>query len=695
MALYGHVGSIAIIDLTTGKTDVVKTEKYEEWVGGHALASALFWDYCKDKTVDAFNPMNVTVVASNPFSGTSVPTASARIEMTGIGSYCYPEWYTRSSMGGRIAGCMKRSGFDAVVITGKAESPVWINVVDGEIEINSAKDLWGLDCWETQEQIWRIVTHDTMDGEWYNINNARDSGSSTLRPGVMCIGPAGENLARLGAIMHDAGHAVGQSGFAAVWGSKNLKAISFYGTHSITIADPVTLLDLRSEVMNKITYNIDDPVHEPPMGRFPLQYRWPGHGYISPTGTPSSLVRRAKSCEGCVHACRSIHADTYGNEGYCVATLYLTVLGGAEDDGRKVNNLLNRLGINAFELYPLMYLPALLQMGIIGPGKEIDPGDLDLLHLKKYEAMERYLTDLAYRKTEFSSDLAEGIVRASMKWGRWETDSASGLLAHPQWGYMEHYNPRLEVEWSYGSMFGDRDINEHGFNFHVNNMPIKALAYGVEPLLSAKTVVETLAKVSHLDDPMCFDYSEKGIYSDAKLKAVSYHRHYTRFWTQSMSFCDWGWPFGITYNDPSGAVEFDNTGYEVKFFKAVTGKDMTHEESIELGHKIFTLDRAIWCIQGRHRDMEVFAEYVYTTPNEAPYPLPMYLNGAWVFDKGLGRTFDREKFEDVKTRFYKLEGWDTKTGWPLPKTLRDMGLEEAAVEMERLAKNSGKTQTDA
>ena len=63
-------------------------------------------------------------------------------------------------------------------------------------------------------------------------------------------------------------------------------------------------------------------------------------------------------------------------------------------------------------------------------------------------------------------------MRAVKKWGRWEEDSASGLFTYPQWGYFQHYDPRLEVEWSYGSIFGERDINEHGLNWHIYWMPL-------------------------------------------------------------------------------------------------------------------------------------------------------------------------------------------------------------------------------
>jgi aldehyde:ferredoxin oxidoreductase len=109
---------------------------------------------------------------------------------------------------------------------------------------------------------------------------------------------------------------------------------------------------------------------------------------------------------------------------------------------------------------------------------------------------------------------------------------------------------------------------------------------------------------------------------------------------------------------------------------------MTWEESLDLGRKIWNLDKAIWVLQGRHRDQEVFTGYVYDVPTSVPYPLPVFEAGVWKYSENLGRKLDRAKFEDVKTRFYKLEGWDTTNGWPTRKGLTELGLAYVADELE-------------
>ena len=119
---YGYAGKILIVNLTDRTSETIDTDPYIEWVGGHGMASKLFWDYCEDKTVEAVDPGNVLVFAATPFSGAVVPAASARCEFTGISPFSLPEWYNRSSMGGRLAGMMKEAGYDACVVRGKSGS---------------------------------------------------------------------------------------------------------------------------------------------------------------------------------------------------------------------------------------------------------------------------------------------------------------------------------------------------------------------------------------------------------------------------------------------------------------------------------------------------------------------------------------------------------------------------------------------
>jgi aldehyde:ferredoxin oxidoreductase len=82
-------------------------------------------------------------------------------------------------------------------------------------------------------------------------------------------------------------------------------------------------------------------------------------------------------------------------------------------------------------------------------------------------------------------------------------------------------------------------------------------------------------------------------------------------------------------------------------------------------------------LQGRHRDMEVFPDHIFNRPSMG-HDMPMYIDGKWKYDKGVGRKLDRAKVEDFKTKFYKFEGYNPESGYPTRETLEKMGLRKVA-----------------
>jgi aldehyde:ferredoxin oxidoreductase len=126
---------------------------------------------------------------------------------------------------------LKYAGWDGIVIEGKADKPVWIDIRNEDVKIKGAQHLWGLDTWKTQEEIWREVSGRGY-GKWRNwIRNSDDSASRGIDH-WSCR----ENLSVTCLPIHDAGHSAGQGGFGAVWGSKKLKAISVIGTGAVQVS---------------------------------------------------------------------------------------------------------------------------------------------------------------------------------------------------------------------------------------------------------------------------------------------------------------------------------------------------------------------------------------------------------------------------------------------------------------------------
>jgi aldehyde:ferredoxin oxidoreductase len=138
----GYMGKILRLNLTDRKTSRLETAQYEEWVGGHGMESAIFWDLVKKKGISGYDERNIITIMTSPLSGTLAPAASGRTEMQGIGIQSSPiEWFTRGNFGGRFGPMMKFAGWDGIVIEGKADSPVWIDIRNEKVTFKSAKDL--------------------------------------------------------------------------------------------------------------------------------------------------------------------------------------------------------------------------------------------------------------------------------------------------------------------------------------------------------------------------------------------------------------------------------------------------------------------------------------------------------------------------------------------------------------------------
>ena len=239
----GYSGKILKVDLTTGKFEEILTEKYKSWGGGHGIGSAIFFDLCKDKTIKGTDPGNVVTIMTSPLSGTLAPSVAGRTELQGIGIQAYPiGWFTRSNFGGRFSTQLKFAGWDGIVLTGKSPKKVWLNIVNGEVKLQDAADLWALDTRETQEEIWARVEPSKKESGWANMGVSRDAGRTTQHPAVLTSGPNAEKFGPMAALVHDAGNGAGQGGFGGVFASKNLKAISVVGTGGVNIADPNALM---------------------------------------------------------------------------------------------------------------------------------------------------------------------------------------------------------------------------------------------------------------------------------------------------------------------------------------------------------------------------------------------------------------------------------------------------------------------
>ena len=226
----GNTGKIIDVDLTAGKikVDELPEEYYKKYIGGSGLAAKLFWER-GNFDADPLSPEAMLIFMDGPFaglklSGVSRHSTAGRSPLTG--------GWGDSSCGGYLAPELRYAGYDGIVITGRAEKPSMLLIEDDRIEILDAGEYWGREIAE--------------------VNSAlKEKYGKAYR--TLVIGPAGENLVKYSVILNEGHHATGRTGFGAVMGSKNLKAIVVKaGKKEMTLADPEKVDELRKELNPKI-----------------------------------------------------------------------------------------------------------------------------------------------------------------------------------------------------------------------------------------------------------------------------------------------------------------------------------------------------------------------------------------------------------------------------------------------------------
>jgi aldehyde:ferredoxin oxidoreductase len=698
----GYTEEILRVNLTTRHIEVIRTEKYKPWVGGHGMGAAIFFDLVGDKIVemrDGFHPANIITIMTSPLTGTLVPACAGRIEVQGVGVQSDPiGWFTRSNFGGRFATMLKHAGWDGIVIEGSADAPVWLDIRDKKVVLRNCDELslWGQDAWDSQQTIWDYVAQGGHFRQWYDPGGAA-GGMTTQRPAVAAIGPAGENCCRTACIIHDASNASGQGGFGAIWGTKQLKAISVIGSGGVHVAHPEALLEARLWLQRNYGYKlgvstateVELGVGGPPVPFLPYG-DWSKKKPGEQPGDRPQEGQRPQACVGCHAGCHARFESGIGNEAGCLETM-LCPDADSIDVQRHAADLLNRHGLNAWEaVYTLAYIRDLNKKGELGPGMAIN-SPLDFSDYGTLPFVQRFLQLMATKKVDgadhsFGHALSEGAFRAAREWGRLETDLRSGDLPYAHWGIPMHYDPRTELEWGYGTILGDRDVNEHDFANVWDRATFDdwmGRPFQVAATEAVKVVSSKLEPFQ--DDPLMLDYGPDNMYSARMAKLTAWHRYYTRFWKVTVQFCDWRWPdfVNVTVPDKVGCTGIA----EPRFYQAVTGDKMSFLEGIHLGRKIWNLDHVLWTLQGRHRDDAKFADYIYeqnaSNPNECKWLLPVYRDGQWSYENCLGRKLDRTGVENLKTEFYRLQGWDESTGFPKRQTLTDLGLVDQVAMLDK------------
>jgi len=385
----------------------IDDEIYSRLLGGKGLATHLLLNNTK-AGVDPLSEGNVIIFATGPVTdtklfGSSRYGAFTKSPLTGI--------YCESYAGGSVAEPLSRAGYDAIVIKGASEEPVYLEISNGKVIFHDASHLWGKDTYETEDAIREEV-------------GIRDAG-------IAVIGPAGERLVRLAVIENNYWRSLGRAGAGAVLGSKKVKGIAFYGDKKRKVARINLLNSLWKETGSKAKTDKGAMAYKKlgtPMlvaiankaGAFPTKYwslgtfdKWQN---ISADALLERCRVKPKACPKCFLACGRLTEVVDGRhkglkiEGPDYETIY--AFGGLclIDDIREIaylNDICDRLGMDTMTAGNLaaFTIEASHRKSI---GEKIEYGDVD--------GIAELLNKIA-RKEGIGAILAEGIRCASKEWG--------------------------------------------------------------------------------------------------------------------------------------------------------------------------------------------------------------------------------------------------------------------------------------
>ena len=346
------MGKVLHVNLTdeTTQTDFYDEKTMRQYIGGSGLGARILFDET-DEFTDPLGPENVLIFMTGPLTGTRIPMSGrhavvAKSPLTGI--------WGEADSGGHWGYMLKRAGYDGIVFRGAARKPVYLWVHEDGAEFRSAETIWGQDSFATEELIQKETDPKAV---------------------VACIGPAGEKMVKMAAIMNDGkdARAAGRCGLGAVMGSKNLKAVAVFGSAQTPVAEPEKLADMAKQVAKQIVEKTR-AFHEygtsgglqtaEKVGDLPIQ-NWrtgaweDGAAKISGQAMADSILTGKYFCQGCVIGCGRVvkqyfapfaGADGGGPEYETLGMIGSNTLVDDLEAIAKANEICNRYGMDTISV---------------------------------------------------------------------------------------------------------------------------------------------------------------------------------------------------------------------------------------------------------------------------------------------------------------------------------------------------------
>jgi aldehyde:ferredoxin oxidoreductase len=624
--LGGTYGKILHVNLTTGETHVERPgdDVYRLLAGGRALVAYLLLRDLAPGT-EALDPDNLLIFAPGIMQGTSFPGAGrhgvgGKSPLTGaLGSAEVGGWWGHE---------FKRAGYDALVVRGRAEEPVYLWIKDGEVEIRPAAHLWGLTTGPAQAAI------------------RQELGDDKVR--IAQIGPGGENLVRYAAIMHDVNRAAGRTGLGALMGSKNLKAVAVRGTLNLEVADRgrVTnvsrwLAENYKKLMGWATAGIGRGTQDglPGLARVG---GLPVHNFGKATFEHPELLagkrnyemflKERDTCQACPVSCKQVFANDdedpyrqldpiYGGAEYEAMAAFGPCCG--VDDNLavlKANEMANAYGLDAISTgVAIAFAIECFENGIITDG---DTGGLQL-HWGDGDLVVRTVERIA-RREGFGDVLAEGVERMARRFGPESLPFNMTVKGQELPMHEPRLKPALGVGYAVAPVGADHMMNMHDTAFTSKGRSMdrvnSALAEPIGPV----------DRESLGEDKMQVFYHELNWshFQDCALICMFYCYDYEHL---------------------------------AEALSGVTGIEYGIADILDIGERAQTLSRLFNLREGFTAEDDQLPERVMTAFDEGPIE---------------GSGISPQDFVWFRKRFYERMGWDPDSGVPGEECLGRLELDQ-------------------
>ena len=624
--MYSHGGTILRVNLTDGTIDSQPTEEglAREYLGGRGLNIKRLWDELPAHT-DGLSPENILVFGAGPLVGTTFPggarfNVSAMSPQTGI--------LGDSNAGGFWGPELKFSGYDQVIIQGRAEHPVYLWIRDDAVELRDARTLWGKDVWEATAAL-----HEEL-------------GDPDVQ--VAAVGQAAENGVRFAGIFANLVRAAARTGMGTVMAAKNLKAVAVRGTGSFPVAD----MDRFGAIIDRLDALIyGHPEYEiryrlgttkliralDSIGGLPTRHfqrgRFEQAAAVSGEAIEDLYKVKSKACFACTIPCsRFLRVDDArfpdlqleGPEFEPLAGFTARV---GNDDlalALKCVDLANRYGMDAITLSEVIsWAMECRQRGLLSI-QEADGLDLAWGNGR---AVLSLIHKVAHREG-ISDLLADGVKAAAERLGRGSEEFA----LHGKGLELFQADVRSIKAYGLGNAVSSRGAD------HLRSEPWFEFSNDAEEGIRRYGIPETAFRL---------EYKGKGL--------VVKHFEEMAAISDAIGVCK------NTYNNME-ILDWEGTA---ELLLAATGWDMSGAEVRRVGERIVNLERLFIAREGITRGDDTLPRRFLSEP------LP----------EGSGpSTGSILELEPMLDEYYQARGWDMETGLPLADKLAELGLAEEAAE---------------